>query len=117
GRLQQDLGSHVTRSIPPEISHAEANPSARIEQADTIVIVVDIRHAYATDSTGEADAKVGEGAADELGVTIKGDLGEPVTVEIDDDADAPSKPETILLAEGSGDPLEPGETAIQFAIG
>jgi len=117
GLVGQNIGSRVLLSVPSEKGYAEGNPSAGIEQGDTIVFVVDIRDAYATDSTGEADAEVVEGAADELGVTIKGDLGEPVTVEIDDDADAPSKPETILLAEGSGDPLEPGETALQFAIG
>lgn len=115
GLVGQSVGSRVLLSIPSELGYAEGNPGAGIEVGDTIVFVVDIVDAYGPGQAGDADATVDAEAMEDLPIEITGELGEPVTVTIKDDATEPSDVRVTVLAEGQGEPVEEGTTALHFA--
>lgn len=116
GLVGQKIGSRVMLSIPSELGYAEGNPGAGIEPGDTIFFVVDIIDTYGVTDAGDPEAKVVDEAVAEMPVEIEGELGEPVTVSVKDDAPVPTEPVTTVLAEGNGAEVEPGTTALHFAI-
>ncbi|WP_159620746.1 FKBP-type peptidyl-prolyl cis-trans isomerase [Ruania rhizosphaerae] len=111
------VGSRLLLSIPSDLGYGPSggNADAGIGPEDTIVFVVDLVEAYGPDATGQPDATEVNGAA-ELPVTVTGGLGEPASVSVPDGADEPSEVETIVVAEGDGEPVEMGQSvAIGYA--
>lgn len=116
GLVGQKVGSRVLLSIPSELGYAQGNEGAGIKVGDTIVFVVDIINTFGVADAGEADAKIVDGAFDDLPIEIDGELGEPVSISIKDGATPPTELVTTVLAEGSGPKIEPGTTAMHFAF-
>ncbi|WP_147917283.1 FKBP-type peptidyl-prolyl cis-trans isomerase [Ruania zhangjianzhongii] len=118
GIPEHPVGSRLLISIPPDLGYGPSggNPQAGIGAEDTIVFVVDVVETYNPDMTGQEDATVQTEAA-ELPVEVAGELGEPATVTIPEDAEEPAELEVITLAEGSGDPVAAGDqVALAYAV-
>lgn len=116
GLVGQSIGSRVLLSIPSELGYPEGQPSAGIEKGDTLVFVVDIVDSFGPTSAGDPDAEVAAGAFDDLPIDIDGEVGEPVQIAIKDGAAKPNEPSVSVLAEGNGKVLEPGPTALHYAL-
>lgn len=110
------VGSRVVVSVPPELGYGPqgGNPGAGIGAEDTIVFTVDVLGAYTGDQAGQADA---EPTNAELPVTIEGDLGALATVVVPEGAAAPEgEPHLVVVAEGTGAPIEEGASVVlQYA--
>lgn len=105
-------GSRLLISIPPEQGYgSEGNAQAGIGGEDTIVFVVDLIASFDVDTMGEADAKPVE-LPDDVPVTVEGDLGEQMTVSVDDDAEEPTEPEAFALSQGSGEKVQEGDSVV-----
>lgn len=105
-------GSRLLISIPPEKGYgSEGNEQAGIGGEDTIVFVVDVISAFEIDSLGEAEATPVD-LPEDVPVTVEGDLGQEVSVEVDEDAEEPAESETFALSQGSGEKVEEGDTVV-----
>src|SRR5699024_4411099 len=83
------VGSRLLISVPPSFGYGEnGSPQAGIGGDDTIVFVVDVVSAYGPEAFGDADATP-VADADDLPVTVDGDPGQPFSVTIPSDAEAP----------------------------
>lgn len=106
------VGSRLLISIPPELGYGkQGNPAAGISGEDTIVFVVDLIDTFGPNQTGEADATAVT-PTDDLPVHVEGDLGEPASISVPDGAEVPTKPKATVIAEGSGKPVESGQTVV-----
>lgn len=106
------IGSRLLISVPPEQGYgASGNPSAGIGGEDTIVFIVDILGAFDADSQGEEDAEKVDLPSD-LPITIDGELGEKVSLTIDDNAPEPSEPAAYPISVGSGADVGQGDTVV-----
>lgn len=107
------VGSRLLISIPPDLGYGPAggNAGAGIGAEDTIVFVVDIIETIGTDVAGDGAAPIVTDA-EELPVTIDGDLGQPAEVTVRPGATEPSEPEVQIVAEGDGDPVALGTQAV-----
>ena len=111
GIPEHPVGSRLLISIPPELGYGPngGNPDAGIGAQDTIVFVVDIIDAVNPDETVADASPTG---TEDLPVIIDGDLGEPAAVSVADDAAEPVEPEALVLAEGDGASLSPGDAVV-----
>lgn len=113
------VGSKVIMSIPADKGYGPSggNPGAGIGPEDTIAFYIEVKSAYGADQAGEADATLQVDLAD-LPVVIDGELGEPISITVKDDADEPTEVVTTVIARGSGDPIGSVGTTIinQFAM-
>lgn len=110
GIPEHKVGSRLLISIPPDMGYgSEGNSQAGIGGEDTIVFVVDIVDTYNRDRTGQADAKVVT-PTKELPVEVGSELGQPASVTVPDDAEAPEEVTTTVIAEGSGEAVAAGDT-------
>lgn len=99
------VGTSLIVSIPPELGYGSTGQqSAGISGTDVIDFYIEIVDAYSLDQAGQADAAV-KTSTDDLPVEIKGDLGAAPELSIKSGAEEPKKLETIVLAEGSGEPV------------
>lgn len=116
GLAGKKVGSKVILSIPPELGYGEqgGNEQAGIGKDDTIAFYVEIVDAYGIDQAGDKDATVKVKDA-ELPVTIKGGLGEPVTLSIKKGQAEPKEAKLTVIAEGKGDEITEGAT-VYFQI-
>ncbi|SEE02044.1 FKBP-type peptidyl-prolyl cis-trans isomerase [Ruania alba] len=111
GIPEHQIGSRLLMSIPAELGYGPngGNSDAGIGPEDTIVFVVDLVEVYNPEQAGEAGASEVTPAAD-LPVTIEGALGEPATITVPESADEPTEVVTIVVAEGSGEPVQAGDS-------
>lgn len=111
----QQTGSRVVMSVPPEYGYGAAgNLAAGIAGTDTLVFVVDIIDTFSSDLAGSPDAVPTPEAASVVPV-VEGDLGQPASISIPEDAPAPTEGSTTVLATASGEPAQAGQLVVQYA--
>jgi peptidylprolyl isomerase len=100
-------GSRVELVVPPEKGYgAEGQPQAGIKGDDTLVFVVDVIASYGKDAVGQADAapqQVATGLP-----TVTGELGARPKLAVAKGVKPPAKPDTVVVAQGTGKPVEKG---------
>ena len=107
------VGSRVMLSLPPADGYgSKGNESAGIKGTDTLVFIVDIVNAIATNAGGQTDATVQPPPANAPVVT--GDLGAPATVTIPAGVAEPTAPVVTVLATGTGTPVALGNVLVQY---
>lgn len=107
------VGSRVMLSLPPADGYGAAgNESAGIKGTDTLVFVIDIVNAIATNAGGQTDATVQPAPANAPVVT--GDLGVAATVTIPAGLAEPTAPVVSVLATGTGAPIALGNVLVQY---
>lgn len=105
GLTGQKVGTSLIISIPPDLGYGSSGQqNAGIGGTDVIDFYIEIVDAYSLDQAGQADATM-KASVDELSVEIKGDLGAAPELSIKSGAEEPAKLETIVIAEGSGEPV------------
>lgn len=110
GLVGQHVGSRVQLTIPSELGYPTGNEGAGIAAGDTIVFVVDIVGAYGPNTSGQADATPTDV---DTGIVVTGDAGHPVEkVEVTEGATEPTEPTATVLAEGTGEELAEGSSAL-----
>ncbi|PFG37861.1 peptidylprolyl isomerase [Georgenia soli] len=107
------VGDRVLLSIPSELGYPQGTPDGSVAPGDTLVFVVDVVDAYAPDVAGQADATPVEPAPD-LPVVVKGGLGEPASVTVEEGAPEPTEASVTVIATGSGEkvPETPGTSIL-----
>jgi peptidylprolyl isomerase len=114
GLVGQKVGSRVMLSVPPDLAYGEEGYSdARIPGSVTLVFVFDILGAYAADVGGDADATP---TAEAMSVVplVRGELGSITSLSVPEGASEPTVLSTVVLAEGSGQPVVAGEVVVQY---
>lgn len=113
------VGDRVLMSIPGELAYGDqpATPSAGQQDRPSgdLVFVVDVLGGGSSEeiAAGTKDAVMeGEATLAERGVSVSGNLGEAATLSIAEGAAEPTEPEVIVLARGTGEPLEIGSTVL-----
>ena len=107
------VGSRVMLSLPPADGYGSTgNESAGIKGTDTLVFIIDIVSAVATNAGGQTDATVQPPPANAPVVT--GDLGVPATVTIPAGLAEPTAPVVSVLATGTGAPVALGNVLVQY---
>jgi peptidylprolyl isomerase len=110
GLVGKKVNSRVLLVIPPADGYGvSGNESAGIGPTDVIVFVVDVVARFPQDASAQADATP-TGAQTDL--VIEGELGAAVTLTIPAGVLPPAYPTTTVLATGTGEALEEGDTAI-----
>lgn len=119
GLSGQKVGSRVVISVPSELGYGPSggNAQAGIGPEDTIVFVVDIIDAVDSADMGDPNATVVT-PVEELPVTIEGNLGEPVTVTVNDGVEEPTEVSSTVIAESDGEPVggEGTTVYIQYSL-
>jgi len=98
----QPIGSRVAVSIPPEQGYGEQGTEG-IPANSTLVFVVEITDSYGVKDMPES-TPVEDPGADVP--TVSGEPGSEPTIEVPEDIEPPESSDAVLLAEGSGEPLE-----------
>jgi peptidylprolyl isomerase len=110
----QTVGSRVVAAIPPEDGYgSQGNPQAGIQGDDTLVFVIDIRDATASQAQGQAvqpPATVPHLATDPSGVPQQ-------FHETPQTAPAPKQTEVFTVIKGEGAPIEQGQTVTLNYLG
>lgn len=115
GLVGRTVGSRVLVTIPPDLGYgAEGNPMAGIQGTDTLVFVVDIIGAYASDAAGSPDATVTAEAASVTPV-VEGTVGEPATIRVSEGSPEPAEVRTTVLARTDDGPAQAGQLVVQYA--
>jgi peptidylprolyl isomerase len=111
GLVDQDAGSRVLLVIPPELGYADQE-SETIPANSTLVFTVDILDSYSAEDMPE-----GTEAADlpDNLPTLSGPAGEQPELDVDG-FEPPETSESVVVVEGSGDPIEPGSTLVAHAL-
>lgn len=115
GLVGQTVGSRVMLSVPPDLAYGEEGyKDGGIPGSVTLVFVFDILGAYAPDAGGDVDATP---TADASGVVpvVKGELGSTASVTVPEGAPEPTGSSVTVLAEGTGDPVHPGQVVVQYS--
>lgn len=121
GLADQKVGSKVIVSVPAEFGYGPSggNPQAGIGPEDTIAFYVEIHDGFAPDAWGDPNAEpaTDEAAPGGYPVTVEGALGEAPSITVEDGAEAPTEPDAVVLAEGSGNVIEgaSSEVYVQYA--
>jgi peptidylprolyl isomerase len=106
-------GTRVLLSVPPDQGYGDSgNSDAGITGTDTLVFVVDLIASSPADAAGDPKATTDEAPPE--GITVKGDLGRPPSVEISGLAPKPQDAKVTVLAKGSGEPLPTGLAVLQY---
>ena len=118
------VGDRVLMSIPGELAYgdkpATPPPGQQGQPSGDLVFVVDVLGGGSPEeiAAGTKDAVMeGEAALAERGVSVSGNLGEAATLSIDESAAEPTEYEVIVLARGSGAPLEIGSSFLAHVAG
>lgn len=111
GLVGQQVGDRVLLVIPPDLAYGEQESEA-IPANSTLVFVVDIR-----DTFSDADAVGGTPVADlPAGLPeVSGELGEEPTISVDG-VEPPAESESVLVVQGSGEPIDPEGTLVAHAV-
>ena len=112
GLVGQPVGSRVLLVIPPDQAYGSTG-SGSVPPDATLVFAVDIRDAFSA-----ADAVAGEPVSDLPGdlPEVTGDVGEPPTIAVGDAAE-PAESTSVVLVEGTGDPLAGTEQVVAHGLG
>ena len=110
----QTVGSRVVTAIPPEDGYgSQGNPQAGIQGTDTLVFVIDIREVTPTEATGKP-------------VPVPPDLPHLLTDQqglpqrfhaVKRTAPAPEQVEVHPVLQGSGEPIQAGQTVTVSFLG
>ncbi|MBO3724031.1 FKBP-type peptidyl-prolyl cis-trans isomerase [Actinomyces bowdenii] len=123
------VGDRLLMSIPGELAYGEqaTGPEAAQQQSQPqgpptgdLVFFVDVLGGGSPEeiAAGTKDAVMeGEAALAERGVSVSGNLGEAATLSIEEGAAEPTEYEVIVLARGSGAPLEVGSQFLAHIAG
>jgi peptidylprolyl isomerase len=109
------VGSRMLLVIPPKDGYgAGGQPSAGITGKDTIAFVVDLLGSYSSSSEGQqaTSTLVASGG----GVKVTWPPNSPPTAHLVHGVASPRKLTSSLLSRGSGSPLIPGVTVLQFVV-
>lgn len=111
GLVGQQVGDRVLLVIPPELAYGEEESEA-IPANSTLVFVVDIR-----DTFSAADAAGGTPVADlpDGLPEVTGQPGEEPTIALDG-VEPTAESDSVLVVEGSGDPIDPEGTIVAHAV-
>jgi peptidylprolyl isomerase len=104
GLVGQKIGSRVMLIIPPDKGYGpNGNPQANIAGDDTLVFVVDLVDHFSAElaASGEVVSEVPEGLP-----AVENKVGEKPAVTIAKNAKAPAEPQSAMLVEGDGEPLD-----------
>lgn len=111
GLVGQQVGDRVLLVIPPDLAYGDQE-SPTIPADSTLVFVVDIRDTFsATDAAGGTPVTdLPEGLPE-----VTGDPGEQPEISVEG-VEAPAQSESVVVVEGSGDPIDPEATLVAHAV-
>jgi len=105
------VGSRVELVIPPADGYGtQGQPQAGIKGDDTLVFVVDVIASYGKNATADAKAAPQQLAPGLPSIT--GELGARPKVTVGKGSKPPTEPTTVLVAKGSGKPVEQGALVV-----
>lgn len=111
GLVGQRVGDRVLLVIPPELAYGEEESEA-IPANSTLVFVVDIRDTFSAADTvgGTPVTDLPEGLPQ-----VSGEPGEEPTISVDG-AQAPETSTSVVVVEGSGEPIDASGTLVAHAV-
>ncbi len=108
------VGSRVMLSLPPADGYgAKGNSGAGIKGTDTLVFIIDIVQAVGANAGGQTDATPAAPLPPNA-PQVAGALGGPATVTIPAGLAEPTTPTVIVLATGTGTPVQLGKVLVQY---
>lgn len=109
------VGDRVELIVPPEYGYGD-NAQGDIPAGSTLVFVVDIKAAYSVSADALKDAKPTEEKTP-AGIVIEGEIGSEPTITFEPSAKAPTKAETIELAQGTGAVITDTDEVAYYGVG
>lgn len=107
------VGSRLLLSIPADQAYGEqGSGDGSIEAGDTLVFVVDLHASYSEGETGGSAQAEPLDLPDGLGITVDGELGEPFTISVAEDAKEPKAARAYPLSQTDGDVISEGDTVL-----
>ena len=114
GLIGTKVGDRVQIVVPPEFGYGDQE-NGDIPANSTLVFVVDVIGVTNIDTSALADATP-TNAELPAGLTVEGDLGAEPKVSFAADAPAPTEPQVIVLAEGTGPEVTSNDVLFYHAV-
>lgn len=108
------VGDQVLVVVPPEFGYGDSD-SGSIPGGSTLVFVVDVL-GVVNPSTDALSSATATGAALPVGMEVTGELGQEPTITFAEGSEAPAEPQTIVLAEGTGDVIKDTDILIYHIV-